>query len=110
MNKEILLSYTEFSKDDIENVLDINPAQQPPQRNRRPSQFFRSEFLTASNHRNAAMQHIRRLPQQFPLPLAPDQTVLARPEKIPRKDHDSRDQLLDAISPGRRNSELRPPH
>src|ERR1700685_2943593 len=101
MNIKILLTYTEFPKDDVENVLDINPAQQSPQRNRRPSQFFRSEFLTAFNHRNAALQHIRRLPQQFPVSLAPDQTVLARPEKIPRKDHDGRNQLLNAIPSGR---------
>ena len=31
LNYELLLTYTEFPEDHIKDILDINPAQQPPQ-------------------------------------------------------------------------------
>ncbi len=50
MNKEILLTYTEFPKDHVEYVFYIHTAKQPSQRNRRPSQFLRREFLAIFDH------------------------------------------------------------
>ena len=75
MNKEILLTYTEFAKDHVENIFHVDPAKQPSQGDCRPSQFLRSQFLPATDDGNAAMQHSRCLLQQLPLPLASDQAA-----------------------------------
>src|SRR6266851_10272631 len=45
MNEEILLPYTKFPENHIEDLLDIHPPQQPSQRMRRRTELFRREFL-----------------------------------------------------------------
>ena len=75
MNKEILLTYTEFAKDHVENIFHVDPAKQPSQGDRRPSQFLRSQLLPATDESNAAVQHSRCFLQQLPLPFAPDQAA-----------------------------------
>ena len=53
-SREGLLTYTELPEDDVENVLDIHPPQQPAQRMRRRPQFFRRQLLTLPDHLDAA--------------------------------------------------------
>src|SRR3954466_850292 len=45
MNEEILLAYTEVPEDRIQDVLDIDPPQQPAQRKSGGPQFLGDEFL-----------------------------------------------------------------
>ena len=52
--KEVLLTYTEFAEDDVENVLDVHTPEQPPQGVCRQSKFFRRQLLTLPDHLNAA--------------------------------------------------------
>jgi hypothetical protein len=63
MNQEVLLTYTKFSEDNIENMLDIDPAEQPSERLCRRAQILRDEFLTLARLGYTAMQQIRRLSQ-----------------------------------------------
>src|SRR5258708_39229526 len=41
-----LLSDTELAKDHVQDVLDVHPAEQPPQGRRRGPQILRRQFLT----------------------------------------------------------------
>ena len=56
MNEEILLAYTKFTKERIEDVLDINPAEQSAQGMGRRPKFLSGEFLALRNDRHAAPQ------------------------------------------------------
>ena len=53
----------ELAKDHVENVLDIDPPQQPPQGIGRPAQLLRRQLLALSNHGRAAAQSLRSLLQ-----------------------------------------------
>ena len=77
MNKELLLAYTELPENLIEDILDIDPAEQPPERMRRRPQILRDEFLALSDRIHAAPQRSRRFAQQCALPLPADQSSLA---------------------------------
>src|ERR1019366_7626701 len=80
MNKERLLSYTKFSEDHIQDILDIDPTKQPTQRMNRSPQILRREFLAVPYHFHTALQRNRGFLQQFSLPLPPDQPPLIRAE------------------------------
>src|SRR6516164_166613 len=67
------LTDTKFAKDHVENVLDIDPTQQPPQSIGGPPQLLGRQFLTLSDYAGAPPQRFRGLPQQRPLPLPGDQ-------------------------------------
>ena len=58
MNKELLLTYTKFTKDFVQDVLDIDPPQQPPKRMRRRPQIFRNKLLAFPRRFYAALQHV----------------------------------------------------
>src|ERR1700755_864588 len=92
MNQEILLSYTEFPENHIQDILDIDPAKQPAQGKSRRPQILRREFLALLQHVYAALQRDGRLPQQLPLPFPGDQTTLALSEKVLRENDQGGDQ------------------
>ena len=48
--REGLLTYTELPEDDVQNVLDIHAAQEPPQGMSRHPQFFRRQLLALPDH------------------------------------------------------------
>jgi hypothetical protein len=77
MNEEILLSYTKVPKNHIQNILEVDPSQQPSQRMSRYPQILRREFLPLPDNAYAAVQRSCRLLQQFPLPRPADQAALA---------------------------------
>src|SRR6266849_2856215 len=106
MNQEILLSYTEFSEDDVQNVLDIDPAKQPSQRMNRRSQILRGEFLALPDSPDAPLQRNRRLLQQLSLPLPADQAGLTRTKIILRERNQGRDQLLNSVAAAGRNGKV----
>jgi hypothetical protein len=56
MNKEILLSYTKFPEDHVQDVFHIYPAQQAPERLRGHSQILGGKFLTLLDCVDAALQ------------------------------------------------------
>src|SRR5476651_2802039 len=108
MNEELLLAYTKFSENLVENVLDINSPQQPPERMSRRAQIFRHQFLTLVRLTHAALQRRHCLAQQCALPLPADQPALAGAEIILGEAHQRRDQLRYPIAAAGRNSEIRP--
>src|ERR1700730_2284876 len=69
-NKEILFPDTEIAKNHLQDVFDINPAQQPPQGMNCYPQLLGGEFLTLADRDHAALQRSPRLLQQFSLTLA----------------------------------------
>ena len=50
LNEGILLTDTELAEDDIENVLDINPAEQPSEGVGRGPELFGGQFLALADH------------------------------------------------------------
>ena len=56
MNKEILLTNTEFPEDHIQDILDIDPAQQPSQGMSRGSEVFGCKLLALADNVEAALQ------------------------------------------------------
>ena len=79
MNYYSLFTDTELLEDHIQDILDIDAAKQPPQSISRRPQILGREFLALLEHRNAAVQHTRRLLQQIPLPFPRDQD---RPRRL----------------------------
>src|SRR6185295_10963478 len=108
MSEELLLPYTKFSKNRIQDILDVDPAQQSSQGMSRCPQLLRRKLFPLLYHRYAAPQRIRRLPQQFSLPLSANETGFARTKIVLRKIHQSCHQLLHPVAPTRRNREIRP--
>src|SRR5436190_12157716 len=106
LNEVILLPYTKLPEDDIQNVLHVNPTEQPPQGKRRCSQLLGGQFLALADHGDAALERIRRLLHELPLPLARNQASFARPEIILGEGDQSADQLGDPEPAARRNPEL----
>src|SRR5580692_5708901 len=107
MNEELLLSNTEFPKDHIENILHIDPSEQPAQGIRRHPQILSSQFLALADGSNAALQRSRGLLQQLSLPLPSNQAVVAEAEIILREPDQGGNQLPDPIAPARRDAEIR---
>src|ERR1700680_1148800 len=71
-NEEILLAYTKIPEDHVQDILDIDAAEQAAQAIGRHPQILRGELLALGHDRNAALQRSRRLLQQLSLALAPD--------------------------------------
>src|SRR6478672_5494782 len=105
MNLNSLFSDAEVSENHIQNILDIDPAEQASQGVGRGPQILRGKFLALIEHRNAALQRRGRLLQQTPLSRPGDQATLALPKKILRKNHQSRDQRRNAVATGGGNFE-----
>jgi hypothetical protein len=106
MNYQSLLSYAELPKDQIQDILDIDPAKQSPERMGGTAQLLGSELLTFRQHLYAAPQRSCCLLQQFSLPLPSDQAALPRSEIIPRERDQRSDQFLNPIAPPGGNPEL----
>jgi len=51
MNEEILLAYTEILEDGVQNVFNVDTAEQPTQGMRGRPQFFRSQLIALAPHR-----------------------------------------------------------
>src|SRR5688500_4692095 len=103
--KEVLLTYAELAEDDVENVLDVHTPEQPSQRVRRQSKFFRRQFLALPDHRDTASKRSRRLLQEFPLPGSADQSALGAAKIVLGEIDQCRDQLRHAVAAARRNLE-----
>ena len=56
MNKASLFADTEFPEDHVKNILNVNPAEQPPQGICRHPQILSSELLTLPDGPDAAPQ------------------------------------------------------
>ena len=56
MNEEILLSYTKVSEDLVQDVLNINPTEQPAETVGSRPQILRDKFLALVDHSYAAPQ------------------------------------------------------
>src|ERR1700733_11409791 len=106
MNMQSLLTYIQLAKEQIQDVLDIDPAEQSPERMGRTAQLLGGELLAVRHHLYAALQRNRCLLQQFSLPLPSDQAALPRPEIIPRECHQRCDQILNPVAPPGGNPEL----
>src|SRR5260370_2496682 len=85
VNKTNSLTYTKFAEDHVQDILDVDPAEQPAERPSRHPQLLRRQFLTFLNRRHTALhRHGRRL-QKFALPLPTDQAALPRATLIWRQ-------------------------
>src|SRR5260370_31828075 len=82
MNEEILLTNTKISKDHIQDIFNVDPTEHAPQGMSRDPQILCGEFLPLVDRAYTTVQRIRRLLEQFSLPLPPDQAALARPKVI----------------------------
>src|SRR5260370_40789908 len=103
MNEEILLPNTEIPKNHIKDIVDVDPAKQPPQGMGCCPQIFRGKLPALPDDGYAALQRRRRFLQQFALPRAADQPTLLRTEIILREHAECGDQLPDSIAPARRD-------
>src|SRR5260370_15055693 len=72
----------------------------------RDPQILGGEFLPLADRAYAALQRIRRLLQQFSLPLPADQAALARTKVILLESNQGCDQLLDSVAATGRNSQI----
>jgi hypothetical protein len=63
MNIKSLFADTKLPKNCVEDVFDINPAEQPTQKIGRPAQLLRDQFLTLPDRQEAPLQRARRLLQ-----------------------------------------------
>src|SRR4051812_27453704 len=99
--KEPSLTYTELTEDNVENVFDIHPAEQPSQRMRRRAKFFRCQLFALPNHLDTALKRSHRLLQQFPLPGPADQPALGAAKVALGEIDQCRDQLRHAIATAR---------
>ena len=67
MNEEIfliiLLADTELPEDHVEDVLNIDPAEQPSQRVGGHSQILGGQFFTLTQHHDTAPERLSRLSQ-----------------------------------------------
>ena len=106
LSEASLLSDTELPEDDVENVFDINPAEQPAQRIGCGPELLRGEFFALANHCDGAPQRICGLPDQHPLPLARDRACLARTEIALGESNQRRDQLRQSGAAPGGNPEL----
>src|ERR1700690_517430 len=107
MNEELLLAYTEFPENHIQDILHVDPPEQPPEGIRRHSQILGGQFLALADGGNAALQRSRGLLQQLPLPLPSNQAVVAEAEIVLREPDQGGNQFPDPITPARRNAEIR---
>src|SRR6478672_11996577 len=105
LTEGILLPHAKFPGDHVENVLDIDPAKQPPQRVGRRPKFLGGEFLALPYHLKATEQRSDRLLQQFALPRPADQSALARAEISLSETDKARYQFRDALPPASRDPE-----
>ncbi len=55
VNETISFTYTKFAEDHVQDILDVDPAEQPAERPSRHPQILRRQFLTFRNHRQAAL-------------------------------------------------------
>src|ERR1700726_983487 len=92
------LADTELAEDYVEDVLDIDPAEQPAERVRGRPQIFRDQFLSLPDGSDAPPQRKRCLLQQSTLTLPRDQRALVRTKKILRKGNHGCDQVSDAVT------------
>ena len=68
--KNCLFADAEIPENHVQDVLDVDPADQPPERVSRQPQFLGDQFLArACTSDRAAQGDVRRLLQQLPLPL-----------------------------------------
>src|SRR5262249_16960348 len=100
-----LFADAELVKDQVENVLDIDPPEQAPQSITPSSQLLSRYLLTLTNHRGAPSQRLHGLLQQYPLPFPSDQATLVVTEKSFREVDQGGHELSDAVAPGRGNPE-----
>jgi hypothetical protein len=77
MNKRSLLTDAKLPENCIENVLNIDSAEQAAQRLSRRSQLLGDQLITLSGDRQAAAQSVGGLAQQTPLPFPADQAILS---------------------------------
>ena len=56
VNKTISLTYTKIPEDHVEQVLHVDPAEQPPQGSSSHPQLFRSQFVTLLDHPKASLE------------------------------------------------------
>ena len=71
-----LLPDAEVPENDVQNILDVDPASQPPERSRREPKFLGDDVLAAALGERPA-QRLGGLAQQHAMPLAGDQRGLA---------------------------------
>src|SRR4051794_9331357 len=107
MNQGLLLTYTKFPKDFVENILDVDASQQASQRIGGSPEFLRNELLTSVDRLHAALQRTLRCAQQLALPLAGDHADIARTKIILGVSDQCRDQTLKAVASFGRNPEVR---
>src|SRR5215203_2310452 len=103
MNQELSLANTELAEDNIENVFDVNTAEQPAQGKVSGAQILRREFLSLLHRLNAAMQRSRGIHQQRALALPCDEGTLVRAQRVLGECNDPGQQVADAIASARRN-------
>src|ERR1043166_6238468 len=107
MNVGLLLPYTEFPENLVQDVFNVNSPKQPSERLRRRPQIFRDELLPLSARGiYAALQRSRRLAQQCALPLPADQPAFVGTDIDPCEADQRRDQPVHAIAASRRNLEF----
>ena len=71
-----LLADAELAEDDVEDVLDIDPAKQATKRGRGPPQFLCGKLLALPDHIDAALEAHNSLLEQSTLPGPADQASL----------------------------------
>jgi hypothetical protein len=99
MNEEILFTYTKLAKNHVQDILNVHPSQQPPQRVRGGAEFFRREFLTRPNDLYAATQRTGGILQQLALPGSANQPALAGAKIILGESDQGRDHFRKPVAP-----------
>ena len=61
-DQKSLFADAEFPKDHVQNVLDVDPAEQPPEAMNRDSQLLGDKFVAAPGHRLCLDERCRRIP------------------------------------------------
>jgi hypothetical protein len=102
-----LFSDTEFPKDHIQDLLDINSSSESPETHQGMAQILCHELFSYQVLASALFRPSDRFPQSGchltqlgPLPLTRHEGGLEMPKALMRKTHQSCDQFLDA-HPGR---------
>src|SRR5262249_8985452 len=93
-----LLSDTELPEDHVQDILDVDPAQQSPQRCRRRPQILRGQLLALPDRGQTALKRSRSILQQPSLAFPSDESALILPEVVGRKTDQGCDQIPDSIA------------
>src|SRR5690242_1861832 len=97
-NPEWLFPNAELAEDHVEQILDVDPAEQLSERERRHPQLLRGELLSKLHRLEAPPQCDGSFLKQLSLSLACDQAGFVGTEEVARERNQRVDQLGNPIS------------